>query len=293
MRRRGGGNIVVIASEWGVIGWPEASAYSASKAGLIALVKIARSRTGAGEHHRQRDRARRHRHPAAPRRRRRRGAHPSTRCTRRYGADIPMGRIGRPEEIASAVALLARNDIWRHGRSDTSNQRRIDTMPGMNDDPRVRPDGQAVSAVRRADDLRAAAAPEDVPDCDVAVVGIPFDSGVTLSARRPVRARRTSGRRRGCCGRTTRRWRCPRSRPSRWSTRATSRPTRSTSPRRCADRGAGERTDPVAARGSSRSAVTTPSPTRCCAPTIVVRSGRAAALRRPPRHVGHLLRRTA
>ena len=30
---------------------------------------------------------------------------------RRYGADIPMGRIGRPEEIASAVALLARSDV--------------------------------------------------------------------------------------------------------------------------------------------------------------------------------------
>ncbi|MCW2520353.1 MAG: dehydrogenase, short-chain alcohol dehydrogenase like protein, partial [Mycobacterium sp.] len=39
MRRAGAGNIVVIASEWGVIGWPGASAYSASKAGLIALVK--------------------------------------------------------------------------------------------------------------------------------------------------------------------------------------------------------------------------------------------------------------
>src|SRR5215208_3118046 len=39
MRRRGGGNIVIIASEWGVIGWPNAGAYSASKAGLIALTK--------------------------------------------------------------------------------------------------------------------------------------------------------------------------------------------------------------------------------------------------------------
>jgi NAD(P)-dependent dehydrogenase (short-subunit alcohol dehydrogenase family) len=37
MRRAGGGNIVIIASKWGVIGWPEATAYSASKAGLIAL----------------------------------------------------------------------------------------------------------------------------------------------------------------------------------------------------------------------------------------------------------------
>ena len=30
---------------------------------------------------------------------------------RRYGADIPMGRIGRPDEIARAVALLARADV--------------------------------------------------------------------------------------------------------------------------------------------------------------------------------------
>jgi NAD(P)-dependent dehydrogenase (short-subunit alcohol dehydrogenase family) len=28
-----------------------------------------------------------------------------------YAADIPVGRIGRPEEIASAVALLARGDV--------------------------------------------------------------------------------------------------------------------------------------------------------------------------------------
>jgi len=34
---RGTLNVVIIASEWGVIGWPEATAYSASMAGLIAL----------------------------------------------------------------------------------------------------------------------------------------------------------------------------------------------------------------------------------------------------------------
>lgn len=39
MRRRGSSRIVVITSEWGVIGWPLASAYSASKAGLISLTK--------------------------------------------------------------------------------------------------------------------------------------------------------------------------------------------------------------------------------------------------------------
>ena len=39
MRRAGEGRIVVITSEWGVTGWPDATAYAASKAGLISLVK--------------------------------------------------------------------------------------------------------------------------------------------------------------------------------------------------------------------------------------------------------------
>ncbi|MCG7579939.1 SDR family NAD(P)-dependent oxidoreductase [Mycolicibacterium sp. OfavD-34-C] len=39
MRRVGEGRIVVITSEWGVTGWPDATAYAASKAGLISLVK--------------------------------------------------------------------------------------------------------------------------------------------------------------------------------------------------------------------------------------------------------------
>jgi NAD(P)-dependent dehydrogenase (short-subunit alcohol dehydrogenase family) len=39
MRARGHGRIIVIASGWGVIGHPNATAYAASKAGLIALTK--------------------------------------------------------------------------------------------------------------------------------------------------------------------------------------------------------------------------------------------------------------
>lgn len=39
MRRAGGGRIVIIASGWGVVGHPNATAYGASKAGLIALTK--------------------------------------------------------------------------------------------------------------------------------------------------------------------------------------------------------------------------------------------------------------
>jgi 2-hydroxycyclohexanecarboxyl-CoA dehydrogenase len=39
MRARGHGRIVIISSGWGVIGHPNATAYAASKAGLIALTK--------------------------------------------------------------------------------------------------------------------------------------------------------------------------------------------------------------------------------------------------------------
>jgi NAD(P)-dependent dehydrogenase (short-subunit alcohol dehydrogenase family) len=110
MRRAGGGNIVVIASEWGVIGWPGASAYSASKAGLIALVKtlgrelarenIAVNAIAPGVV----DTPQLHVDAKA-------AAVSLAEMHRRYGAEIPLGRIGRPEEIASAVALLARSDV--------------------------------------------------------------------------------------------------------------------------------------------------------------------------------------
>jgi NAD(P)-dependent dehydrogenase (short-subunit alcohol dehydrogenase family) len=110
MRRAGGGNIVVIASEWGVIGWPGASAYSASKAGLISLVKtlgrelarenitvnaIAPGVVDTPQLHVDAEAA----------------SISLAEMRQRYGAGIPMGRIGRAEEIASAVALLARSDV--------------------------------------------------------------------------------------------------------------------------------------------------------------------------------------
>jgi NAD(P)-dependent dehydrogenase (short-subunit alcohol dehydrogenase family) len=110
MRRAGGGNIVVIASEWGVTGWPEATAYSASKAGLIALTKTLgrelapdnitvnavapgvidtpqlqvdadNAKVSLAEMHKE------------------------------YSRGTPIGRIGKADEIASAVALLARKDL--------------------------------------------------------------------------------------------------------------------------------------------------------------------------------------
>jgi NAD(P)-dependent dehydrogenase (short-subunit alcohol dehydrogenase family) len=110
MRRAGGGNIVVIASEWGVIGWPEASAYSASKAGLIALTKTL-GRELAREHITV--------NAIAP------GVIDTPQLQvdadaagvelaemhRRYADGIPAGRIGRPDDIAAAAALLARADL--------------------------------------------------------------------------------------------------------------------------------------------------------------------------------------
>jgi NAD(P)-dependent dehydrogenase (short-subunit alcohol dehydrogenase family) len=110
MRRRGGGNIVVIASEWGVTGWPNASAYAASKAGLIALTKSL-GRELAPEHITVN------------------GIAPGIIDTpqlqvdaddagitlaemhEEYARAIPLGRIGRPADIAAAVSLLAREDM--------------------------------------------------------------------------------------------------------------------------------------------------------------------------------------
>jgi NAD(P)-dependent dehydrogenase (short-subunit alcohol dehydrogenase family) len=106
MRRLGGGRIVIIASEWGVTGWSRATAYAASKAGLIALTKtlgreLARENIVVNA--------------VAP------GVIDTpqlevdaadtgvslTEMHRRYALDIPVGRIGRPDEIADTVAFLA------------------------------------------------------------------------------------------------------------------------------------------------------------------------------------------
>jgi len=106
MRTLGRGRVVVIASEWGVTGWPNATAYAASKAGLIALTKtlgrelgpagilvnaIAPGVTDTPQLRVDADDA---------------GIDLAT-MHARYAAGIPLGRIGRPAEIASAVTLLA------------------------------------------------------------------------------------------------------------------------------------------------------------------------------------------
>ena len=107
MRRVGGGRIVIISSEWGVIGWSNATAYSASKAGLISLGKtlgrelapeniitnvIAPGVTDTPQlENDARD-----------------AGIPAEEIKARYAAETPVGRIGRPEDIASTVAFLAR-----------------------------------------------------------------------------------------------------------------------------------------------------------------------------------------
>ena len=106
MRRRGAGRVVIISSEWGQIGWPQATAYSASKAGLISLTKTL-----------GRELAREHIivNAIAP------GVTDTPQLQvdadaagvtlaamhEEYAATIPLGRIGAPEDIAAAVAFLA------------------------------------------------------------------------------------------------------------------------------------------------------------------------------------------
>lgn len=105
MAERGFGRVVVIASEWGVIGWPNATAYAASKGGLIALVKSAARALG-------------------PRGVAVNAIAPGITDTPqlqvdaddagitlaemidRYAADVPLGRVGTPDDIAEVVSFL-------------------------------------------------------------------------------------------------------------------------------------------------------------------------------------------
>ncbi len=102
------GSIVFVSSEWGVTGWPRASAYAASKAGLIGLTRsLARE--------------------LAPRVRVNAVAPgvidtpqlevdardldlPLAEMKDRYAAATPLGRIASPEEVAATIGFLASRD---------------------------------------------------------------------------------------------------------------------------------------------------------------------------------------
>jgi NAD(P)-dependent dehydrogenase (short-subunit alcohol dehydrogenase family) len=106
MRRLGRGRIVIISSYWGVIGWRNSTAYAASKAGLIALTKtlgrelapegiivnaVAPGITDTPQLQVDADDA----------------GIELDEMRAIYSKQVPLGRIGQPEDIAAAVALLA------------------------------------------------------------------------------------------------------------------------------------------------------------------------------------------
>jgi 2-hydroxycyclohexanecarboxyl-CoA dehydrogenase len=106
MRRVGGGRIVIVASGWGVTGYPNATAYAASKAGLIALTKglglelspegiitnaIAPSYVDTPQLQVDADDA----------------GISLDEMRRRYRQQIPIGRLASVQEIAASIAFLA------------------------------------------------------------------------------------------------------------------------------------------------------------------------------------------
>ena len=183
MRRRGGGNIVIVTSEWGVTGWPRATAYASSKAGLIALTKslgrelahenitvnavapgvidtpqLEVDAADAGVSLAEMHRPIRTRHPR--------------RADRAARRDRRRRRVAGPKRLGRVY------------RSNNSDQRRIHPMPGMTHDSADSPvvgqvDGLVVPRFAGHSTFARLPRIEDVPRYDVAIAGVPFDTGVT------------------------------------------------------------------------------------------------------------------
>jgi 2-hydroxycyclohexanecarboxyl-CoA dehydrogenase len=105
MRARGGGRIVIIASEFGVVGWENASAYAASKAGLISLTKTLGRELGPENILVNAIAPGIMDTPQLDVDAEDAGVSPEE-IRRRYAAESPIGRIGRPEEMAALAAFL-------------------------------------------------------------------------------------------------------------------------------------------------------------------------------------------
>lgn len=106
MRRLGRGRIVIVSSYWGVIGWPNATGYAASKSGLIALghalarelapdgIQVSVVAPGVIDTPQLEV-------DAAD------AGKPLSEMHRIYAQAIPAGRIGRADEVAATIAMLA------------------------------------------------------------------------------------------------------------------------------------------------------------------------------------------
>lgn len=103
MVEAGWGRIVTVTSEWGRTGWPRATAYCASKGGIISLTKAAARELGphgvtvnavapgiidTPQLQVDADDA----------------GLPIAEMHTRYAHDLPIGRIGRPAEVAEVIA---------------------------------------------------------------------------------------------------------------------------------------------------------------------------------------------
>jgi 2-hydroxycyclohexanecarboxyl-CoA dehydrogenase len=106
MRRLGRGRIVIIASEFGVVGWANATAYSASKAGLISLTKTLGRELGPEGILVNAIAPGIMDTPQLDVDAKDAGVSPEE-IRRRYAAESPIGRIGRTEEMAALAAFLA------------------------------------------------------------------------------------------------------------------------------------------------------------------------------------------
>ena len=112
MRDAGGGVIVHTASKAGVVGEPGHAAYSASKGAVIALTR-AMAIELAPDNIRVNAVC-----PGPTHTDMLTGIFPDEADIRALGATAPLGRVGRPEDIAAAVAYLASSDTdWCTGQA--------------------------------------------------------------------------------------------------------------------------------------------------------------------------------